>query len=234
MKMSEWAKREVEIACKKEKSDRKEGEWDYGCACYESALKAFESLCEDGHSGFSFSLTKQILIRLMENKPLTPIEDNDDVWKKSFVRKETGSTVYQCKRMSSLFKEVYPDGKVVYDDIEQSYCVNIDNPDISYTSGLVRKIIGETFPITMPYNPPTKSIKVFCEDFLTNRKNGDLDTVGVFYAIDTNGNEVEINRFFDGSREGWKEIDKDEYDKRKLMAEKRIKEELENEISQHN
>lgn len=51
--MLDWAKREVEIACKKENPNRKEGEFDYGCACYESALKAFESLCDDGHSGFS-------------------------------------------------------------------------------------------------------------------------------------------------------------------------------------
>ena len=61
MSMKEWAKREVEIACKKENPDRKEGEWDYGCACYESALKAFDSLMEDGHSGFSIGLTKHIL-----------------------------------------------------------------------------------------------------------------------------------------------------------------------------
>lgn len=38
--MLDWAKREVEIACKKENPNRKEGEFDYGCACYESAIKA--------------------------------------------------------------------------------------------------------------------------------------------------------------------------------------------------
>ena len=50
MTMIEWARREVELACNREKPDRKEGEWDYGCACYESALKAYESLAEDSHS----------------------------------------------------------------------------------------------------------------------------------------------------------------------------------------
>lgn len=39
MSLQEWAKNEVEIACKRESLDRKEGEFDYGCACYESALK---------------------------------------------------------------------------------------------------------------------------------------------------------------------------------------------------
>ena len=43
----DWAKKEVEIACNKENPDRKENEFDYGCACYASALKAFESLYKE-------------------------------------------------------------------------------------------------------------------------------------------------------------------------------------------
>ena len=31
MSMKEWAKKEVELACKHENPDRKEGEFDYGC-----------------------------------------------------------------------------------------------------------------------------------------------------------------------------------------------------------
>ena len=87
--MERWAENEVAIACRREKPDRKDGEWDYGCACYESALKAFNSLCEDGHSGFSIGLTKAILNRLIDNKPLLPIEDTDDGWNKcNFERKD--------------------------------------------------------------------------------------------------------------------------------------------------
>lgn len=41
--MERWAENEVAIACRREKPDRKDGEWDYGCACYESALKALRS-----------------------------------------------------------------------------------------------------------------------------------------------------------------------------------------------
>lgn len=51
--MERWAENEVAIACQRENPDRKDGEWDYGCACYESALKAFRSLCEDGHSALA-------------------------------------------------------------------------------------------------------------------------------------------------------------------------------------
>lgn len=64
----EWAKREVELACQKENPNRKDGEFDYGCACYESALKAFESLCEDGHSGLSIGQTAAILNRLISGR----------------------------------------------------------------------------------------------------------------------------------------------------------------------
>lgn len=42
--MLEWAKQEIELACKLECGDRPKDEFDYGCACYESALKAFKSL----------------------------------------------------------------------------------------------------------------------------------------------------------------------------------------------
>lgn len=106
-----WAEKEVEIACENERkaSGTKEGEWDYGCACYESALKAYHSLSEDGHSGFSIGMTKYILNRLIDGKPLTSIEDTEDVWSDiTDLSGYRGEIVnYQCKRMSSLFKYVY-------------------------------------------------------------------------------------------------------------------------------
>lgn len=123
--------------------------------------------------------------------------------------------------MFSLFKYVYADGTIKYKDIDSSYCVNMNNPNNTYSSGLVRRIIDEMFPITMPYIPG-RPIKVYCEDFLTDKKNGDFDTVGVFYALKTeNGKQekIEINRFFrepEGNEEGaWTEISKEEYYERK-------------------
>ena len=196
MSMSEWAKREVEIACKRENPNRKEGKFDYGCACYASALKAFESLCEDEHSGYSIRITQSILNRLIDGMPLTPIEDTDDIWQYSF-DSDDGSKVYQCSRMSALFKNVYKDGSVTYDCNDYCYCISINNSSNTYSSGLVRRIIHEMYPIKMPYMPG-KPIKVYCEDFLFDPKNGDFDTVGVLYAIKEDNGEpkrIEINRF---------------------------------------
>jgi len=125
--MSSWAEKEVEIACKHERGDTPDGEWDYGCACYESALKAYKSLMGDDHSGFSIGLTKQILNRLIEGKPLTPIEDTDDIWNNlsRFWDGDDKYTSYQCKRMSSLFKYVYADGTVKYKDINKQSASNL-------------------------------------------------------------------------------------------------------------
>ena len=58
MSMLDWAKNEVKIAAEREikMNETPDGEWDYGAACYKSALKAYESLLGDGHSGFSISI----------------------------------------------------------------------------------------------------------------------------------------------------------------------------------
>ena len=183
MSMIDWAENEVKIACERERAESKtpEGEWDYGCACYESALKAYKSLMEDGHSGMSFSITRQILNRLMRGQPLTPIEDTEDVWN-CIDDREDNFKKYQCKRMSSLFKDVYSDGVVKYTDVDRCYAVYSDSPDTSWNNGLVQNIIDEMFPITMPYIPGNP-IKVVCEDFLLDPKNGDYDTIGVLYAM---------------------------------------------------
>lgn len=218
--MQLWAEQEIEIACKHENPDRKPGEWDYGCACYESALKAFKSLLEDGHSGFSIGMTKYILNRLIEGKPLTPIEDTDDIWDKRTYCKEYDS--YQCKRMSSFFKDVYPDGTVKYNDVNRFCGVNANNPNATYHSGLIDRILDEMYPITTPYMPESKPFMVYCEDFLTDAKNGDFDTVGILYVIKPDGERVEINRFFKEGEDDFVEIASCEYEMRRKMHEERL------------
>lgn len=212
MSMKDWARREIEIACAKERGNKEESEWDYGCACYESALKAYESLMQDGHSGFSMSVTKQILIRLIEGKPLTPIEDTDDIWNEVGGYKDDRKH-YQCKRMSSLFKEVHSDGTVKYSDNDRIMCFDVNNPRVSYYSGLVADIVDEKFPIAMPY-VPKNPIKVYCREWLTDRKNGDFDTVAILYAVLPDGKKVDIQRYFKDAENGYEEIDKDEYESR--------------------
>lgn len=215
MNMMEWAKKEVEIACRHENPERKEGEFDYGCACYESALKALESLLSDDHSGASIEFAKNILNRLINWEPLTPIEDTDDIW--NLVEDTDAYSMCQCKRMSDLFKYEYANGAVKYCNMDSCYCVDIRNPDVPYRNSFIRNIIEEMFPITMPYMPG-KPIKVYCEDFLTDRKNGDFDTLGILTAIKPDGEIITIARYFKESDDDWKEIDLVEYEGRRRLA----------------
>ena len=89
MSALEWAKREVKYAKLYEKKTLAGGQpkdpyenclFDYEDACRISALKAFKSLIKDSHSGASIAHTKKILNRLIDGKPLSPIEDADDMW----------------------------------------------------------------------------------------------------------------------------------------------------------
>lgn len=229
--MSDWAKREVEIACKREAPDRKDGEWDYGCACYESALKAYQSLMEDGHSGYSFSFTRQILNRLMEGKPLTPIEDIPEVW--NLVYEDTnGTKQYQCSRMSSLFKYVAPDGKVSFHDCERYYCLNAGE-NIPYSGGGASNILEEYFPITMPYNPPNGKYKITTLEFLTDRANGDFDTKAYIQITAPDGEIYEVNRYFGEVDGEWRELTRMEFDERVRLHHEREAKEAEKEKNEN-
>ena len=210
--MEKWAEEEIRLACEKE--------GEYGRACYKSAMKAYKSLLNDDHSGFSIHLTKNILNRLINVQPLTPIEDVPEVWNDISPWKSDEGMVekYQCRRMSSLFKEVYDDGAVVYDDIDRVSCIDINNPSVSWHNGLGNKIVNELFPIEMPYYPSTSPYKLYMEDFLVDPNNGDFDTKGFFYLIKPDGERVEINKFYKEQDEGWAEIGIEEYNDRKMRC----------------
>ena len=226
MNMLEWAKNEIAIASKRERGNKPENEWDYGCACYDSALKAFESLLGDGHSGMSISFTKNILNRLIDEKPLTPIEDTEDMW--NYIHdKEDGGKCYQCKRMSSLFKYVAKDGSVSYSDVDRYYCTNEENPHVSWHNGFVAKIYDEMYPLTLPYMPNSRPDVIVCDELLTDRKNGDYDTIAILYIRRENGEKVEVNRYFKENDVSFTEISLEEYEERQKLHEERIRKETE-------
>lgn len=161
MSMSEWARREVELAIEHEKEGSSDGYdplFSYAEACYKAALDAFEFVAGQGHSGMSFALTKGVLERLLDNLPLTPIEDTDDIWEEVYLG------TYQCKRLSSLFKDVDSDGNVTYRDVNAVCCIDTSEPDVSFTNSLVSREIRKLFPITMPYYPTGKYVAYVHED----------------------------------------------------------------------
>ena len=219
MSMIEWAEKEVELACKREASDRKDGEWDYGCACYESALKAYKCLCEDDHSGMSWSITKDILLRLMNGDPLTPIEDTDDIWNECYVDKHEHFTAYQCKRKSGLFKDVYDDGHVEYSDLDQFIFYDIhDKHKIGFYNGFMAGICRKYRPIIFPYSPSgdTKYRVRVRESLRYANTNDDYDTLAILDMNNQSGTDyVPIFRYFTWEGSGApEEISQPKYEKR--------------------
>ena len=210
MDMNDWAKREIEIACKRERAEDPDSDFNYGCACYESAYKAFQSLMEDEHSGMSICFTKEILNRLIDRKPLTPIEDSPDIW--TDCTHDDGYKSFQCTRMCSLFKDVYPDGRIEYYDTNRAYCVSLDAEDApSWSNGFISRLIHEKYPITMPYYPASNPFVVYCTEGLSDPKNGDFDTIGIWFVRRPDGEKDTIERFFKEAPKGWEEISKQEY-----------------------
>ena len=201
MTTNEWAEKEIEIVCKKENPKWDGKSFDYGCACYQSALKAYKSLCEDEHSGFSFGLTKNILIRLMEGLPLTPITDDDftnvkpEIWESPEYLKEHGlKSNLQCPRMSSLFREETLDGKITYTDVNRTIMYNATG---CWHSGIASRLVDEMFPITMPYYPSKEKYKVYGETFdMEDGVDKSANLVKIYYIITPNNERIEVNKEF--------------------------------------
>lgn len=222
--MEIWAENEIKIACERENPNRNKGEWDYGCACYKGAFETFKTLLGQGHSGYSIGITKHILNRLIDGKPLTPIEDIPESWNECGLKDKEGTQIYQCKRMSSLFKNIYPDGRVEYTDIDRVICQDI-HAGFEYRNKHLRELVLKMYPIEFPYMPTDKPFRIYTEDFMAHEKNGDFDTVRALYLIKPNGELVEVNRYF-AYDDGYdiQEIDKDEYELRRQLANDLLKE----------
>jgi hypothetical protein len=224
MSNMEWAKNEVRLALEREASVDDESigiGYEYVKNCFESALKAYESLCDDGHSGMSISVTRNILDRLIKHQTLTPIEDTEDVWTEKFWKREDDQNrLYQCNRMTCFWKRVYPDGTIIYSDNERVCGVNMNNPECTYYSRLATSIVDDLYPITMPYCPPNRPFKVYAEEFLFDARNGDYDTVYIHYIQTPEGDKVDVNRVFTESedRPGMQEITLDEFEKLKRSS----------------
>ena len=105
-------------------------------------------------------------------------------------------------------------------------CVDSENPSNCWSNGFISKIVDELCPIKMPYMPESKEYKVYCKEFLTDRKNGDFDTIAVFYVKLPDGATKDINRYFKDVPNGWDEISFDEYRIRVDMHNEREEKEM--------
>lgn len=214
-----WAERELEIV--KRELEKRTSDTGYDMACYESALKAYKSLCEDGHSGYSIGQTLRILNRMVKHQPLCPILDVDfpkygsimSDCCRGFNEPRMQEESIQCPRMSSLFKSVWEDGKVTYHDNDRVICINSENTDDTFWWGFAVRFVDEIEPITLPYYPGETPWRIYVTQFTVN----DMDVCSIDKIEDPKGESRMAPKYFKhlNSTKGFVSISKEEYDELK-------------------
>lgn len=155
--------------------------------------------------------TKDILNRLIELKPLTPLTGEEDEWEMMTANK------YRNKRKSGLYKEVLKDGAVTYSDVNRVICQDKDNDyGLSFSSNQVTRLVNDMFPITFPYWPTTYPYVVTVSDTLYNPDEGGGYDTRAIWSIQAPDKKtiVQVNRFFKEGEDGWVEITEEEYNLR--------------------
>ena len=203
MTTTQWAENEVRLAKEREHSTSSAEDENifggYVDACYDSALKAYKCMSEDGHSGLSWGITKNILIKLMNEVPLTPISEDDDCW--SSENSLDGSQ--QCTRRFSLFRDKNPDGTYRYRDIDLVVVDDVYPDHLSavgsrFGDEICNKLFGNL--VTFPYLPPLYAYRVRRIEIDGLKRNGN-DVVFVPFIKKPSGETVEVNKFYEYS---WK------------------------------
>ena len=203
MNTYEWAKHELDLARENEITHAVlVGDEDYGIMCYDAAEHLLAVFQEQGHSGYSAKVVKEIFSRLVDGKPLTPVTDEEDQWHNAYKNGNSPKKSYQHKRMSSLFKHVAPDGSVSYYDMDR--IIAYDQNGNPFSEIHIDKIVSKYFPIKFPY--VGEEIKVHVEDLDSNE-----GYASIRHIIDATRNgldHVVIDRYFMFAEDyTWQEID---------------------------
>lgn len=213
MDMLSWARNEIKLFMQPQKSC---AEFDYCNDCAESALKAFESLCADGHSGMSINVTKGILDALIDGRPLTSITEKDFdsmtdvvVYNKDILKSRGLKNSIQCPRMSSLFQDVHLDGTVTYHDIDR--VVTKDENNLTWHDGTASNIIDEMFPITLPYTPPAHPYIVYASEL--SNEPGTFIGKHYEFVVTPDAQTIDLDIFYIEDESGWTQVNKKQYKK---------------------
>lgn len=183
-----------------EKHKQKHKDDEYGISCYESAVKVIEAfeheMEEGGHSGFSASITKSLIISWLNGKPIYPIDDDDFREIESY-NKDVKEYYYE-----GVFKTIYPDGRVEYNDVYRViYHDTYNGKDETYYSATVDILVDEYVgKITMPYK--REKIHVYGVDRylgengedLTKDNPGETNSRFIKYILKEDGTKIFVNR----------------------------------------
>jgi hypothetical protein len=110
---------------------------EYNDMVADAVLEIIRVFADQGHSGFSASITTNIVEKLMRFEPLTPLTGEDNEWN------QIKDNLYQNRRSPRVFKEdgqAYDIDGIVFRDPDGCYITNKDS----------------RVNITFPYTPVTE------------------------------------------------------------------------------
>lgn len=223
---NKWAQEEVRIAIEIEKNSRGEKSDDVSEDLTNDIVQALTTaaLCY-GHILYNDvpkGLVSKILNQLIQEQPLSPIHENDDIWELHDEQSEHG-TKYFCTRLPSLTKLVTTDEngeeKVKYNDTGRYCCFDIFQPGRLYTGGLAEAVLNELVPIEFPYHPMGK-FAICTERFKAYPTTSDVDTIGILHMRVPDGHVVPIDRYFKLTPDTgtWVQTDGADYQSRRKKA----------------
>lgn len=193
---------------------------------YKATLEMHKALQEIIEKFPAYSAEKAFgwLVRLYKGEYIAPITGEESEWKLKTTYKEY--VFYANKRLSTLTKKVLKNGKTEYSDTRRVRAVNLEsNSNVSFFSPDALYFVDKALPIKMPYYPSSNPITVYIREFLTDRKNGDFDTISLEYAILPNGRKMLIDKHYKETDTDFVEISLDELLQRKQMHYERIRKE---------
>lgn len=167
------AQKEVELAKKSLVKN------DIGNEHYDKVLEIFNNLADDIEYPGVVRCILNNVIRLMSNKPLTPITEEDDEWVRIGYFSELKCTIYHAKRLNALYKYEYTDGSIKYKDtarvqICSRYGVVLHGDENTYELfDLLKQYCGK---ILIPYYPLLAPYKFYI-DFRSYKEHCDTAVV---------------------------------------------------------
>lgn len=108
---------------------------DYEGMIGEAVMDLISKFAEQGHSGFSASITREIFDKLSNYKPLSELTDNLDEWN-DISEAQAGKPGWQSSRCPSAFSE---DGGKTYWDIDEDYYKYTDEDGTVWSGGLTEE-----------------------------------------------------------------------------------------------
>jgi hypothetical protein len=132
----------------------------YEAECCRDALNAFSIL--SGRYNYVKGHTFDILTRLVDGLPLTPITEDD--FESYNYQSDHPDIKYtnHCIRMD-LDREIRRDGSITYHDYNRSYCIDENGNELRILK--LERVIDEIYPIQLPYYPDSGKYVLYVEDF---------------------------------------------------------------------